>query len=282
MSVTAEASPAARPDAATVGPARRVGEWMLDRRWPTTLAFVSLVTLAWQLLGELGRLPAYVLAPAQIVVAVIEHLGDGTLGPATVSSLQRLGMGFSIGAGLGVLVGLLAGVRRVAEDIADPIVSLTYPLPKIALFPVFAVWLGFSDRARILTIALACFYPAFVNSLSGTRAIDRQLVWVAANLGASAVRTFFAVILPAALPRVLVGVRISLALSFVLLFSTEAIASREGLGFFVFEGYLNVRYDLMYAAIALLGLLGFLADRVLLLAGGWLTRGQAIEAVGRG
>lgn len=282
MTTTAEAPPRQDPETIPLPPARRLGEWMLKRRWPTTLAFVTILVLAWQLQGILGRLPAYVLPPSEIVAAAVRYLADGTLGPATISSLQRLGMGFVVGTGLGVLVGLLAGVNRVAEDVADPVVSLTYPLPKIALFPVFAVWLGFNDRSRILTIALACFYPAFVNALSGTRGISRQLVWVAANLGASKVRTFFAVVLPAALPRVLVGVRISLALSFVLLFSTEAIASREGLGFYVFEGYLNVRYDLMYAAIAVLALLGFMADRLLLLVGGWLTRGQAIEAVGRG
>ncbi|MFW6010033.1 MAG: ABC transporter permease, partial [Actinomycetota bacterium] len=157
-----------------------------------------------------------------------------------------------------------------------------YPLPKIALFPAIAVWLGFTDRARILVIALACFYPSFVNALSGTRTIDRELLWVARNLGAPRIRSFFQVVLPAALPRILVGIRISLALSFVLLFSTEAIASREGLGYWVFEAYLNVRYDLMYAAIALLALLGFVADRVVLFIGDRLTRGHTIEAIGHG
>lgn len=96
------------------------------------------------------------------------------------------------------------------------------------------------------------------------------------------VRRFFSVLLPAALPRVLVGVRISLALSFVLLFSTESIGSREGVGHYVHEGYLNARYDLMYAAIALLALLGLLADRILQYVSNRLTRGHSIEAIGRG
>jgi ABC-type nitrate/sulfonate/bicarbonate transport system permease component len=261
---------------------RDAGEWMIQKRWPVTLTFAALIVASWELWGALDRLPRYILPPSEIVVALVEYLNDGTLGPAMVSSMQRLGMGFAIGTGLGVLIGLLSGVLRPVEDIADPIVSLTYPLPKIALFPAFAVWLGFTDRTRILIIALACFYPSFVNSLSGTRTIDRQLVWVARNLGAGRARTFFQVILPASLPRIVVGVRISLALSFVLLFSTEAIASREGLGHWVFEGYLNVRYDLMYAAILLLAILGFLADRIVLFIGDRLTRGHSIEAIGRG
>ena len=270
------------PEAPPVRRLHDAGEWMLEKRWPVTVIFVGLIVLFWQVWGWLDRLPRYILPPTEIVAALFEYLGDGTLGPATVSSMQRLGMGFAIGTGLGVLFGLLAGVVRPVEDITDPIVSLTYPLPKIALFPAFAVWLGFSDWTRIIIIALACFYPAFVNSLSGTRTIDKQLVWVARNLGSGRVRTFFQVVLPAAMPRVIVGVRISLALSFVLLFSTEAIASREGLGHWVFEGYLNVRYDLMYASILLLAMLGFLADRIVRFIGDRLTRGHTIEAIGRG
>lgn len=258
------------------------GVWMLEARWPVTLTFVAVIVALWQLWGALDRLPNYILPPSEIVVGLVEYLEDGTLGPATVSSMERLGMGFAIGTSLGILVGLLAGVLRPVEDVSDPIVSLTYPLPKIALFPAFAVWLGFSDWTRIVIIALACFYPSFVNAHSGTRTIDRQLLWVARNLGASRVRSFAQVVLPAALPRIVVGVRISLALAFVLLFSTEAIASREGLGYWVFEGYLNVRYDLMYASILLLAILGFAADRIVLFVGNRLTRGHTIEAIGRG
>lgn len=264
------------------GRLRTVGAWMLDRRWPVTVVFVALILSLWELWGALDRLPRYVLAPSAIASSLVEYVLDGTLGPPTASSMQRLAVGFALGTGAGVLLGLLAGVLRAVEDVADPLVSLTYPLPKIALFPAIAVWLGFSDEARILVIALACFYPAFVNAMSGTRTVDRQLMWVAANLGAGRVRSFFQVLLPAALPRIVVGVRISLALAYVLLFATEAIASREGLGHLIDDSYLNVNYDLMYASIALLALLGFVSDRILVAIGSRLTRGHTIEAIGRG
>lgn len=262
-------------------PRRAAWQWMLDARWPVAVVFVVVLLTAWQTAEVLDRLPDYILGPWEIAGATVEHVTDGTILPALASSLGRLGWGFVIGAGTGVLLGLLAGTVRAVEDLIDPIVSLTYPLPKIALFPAIAVWLGFSDRARILVIALACFYPAFVNALSGTRAVDQRFVWVADNLGAGPLRTFASVVVPGALPRLLVGLRISLALAFVLLFATEAIASREGLGFLIMNSYISLRYDLMYAAIAVLGVAGFTADRLLVAIGRRLTRGQDIEAIGR-
>jgi ABC-type nitrate/sulfonate/bicarbonate transport system permease component len=281
VAATGNAPPDVSTDPSTAS-WRRFVDAMVDRRWPVTLFFVALILGLSQVWATTGEVPRYILPPTEIVAAMFRYLGDGTLGGSTIASLQRLGWGFAIGTTLGVLLGLLAGVLRPVEDVTDPIVSLTYPLPKIALFPAFALWLGYSDRARILVIALACFYPAFVNAMSGTRTIDRQLVWVARNLGARRVRTFFQVILPASLPRIVVGVRISLAMSFVLLFATEAIATADGLGHWVFEGYLNVRYDLMYCAILLLAVLGFVADRIVLFVGNRLTRGHTIEAVGHG
>lgn len=261
---------------------RRFWDQIVARQWPLSVAFVATLLIAWELTGVLREVPRYVLTPSEIVLATVATIEEGILPAAIASSMRRLVIGFVLGTSAGVIVGLLAGVVRLVEDLTDPLVSLTYPLPKIALFPVFAVWLGFSDEARILIIALACFYPSFVNSLNGTRGIQPHFLWVARNLGCGRWKSFWSVIVPAALPLVLVGVRISLALSFVLLFATEAIASREGLGFLVFNGYLSARYDLMYTAIFVLAVFGFLADRTLLTAGRRLTRGHDIEAVGRG
>lgn len=261
---------------------RSVSDRLVSARWPVALGFAVLVLAGWQTFGALGRLPVYILSPAAIAGAVWAYFADGTLGDATISSVWRLVLGFSIGAGLGVILGLLAGIVGPIHDLADPLVSLTYPLPKIALFPAIALWLGFTDRALVLVIALACFYPSFVNALSGTRGIDRHHLWVAQNLGAGRWRTFWQVVFPATLPRLLVGVRISLALAFVMVFATEAISSRPGLGLVIVQSYQFLRYDRMYAAITVLAVLGFLADRLLLLTALRGTRGHDIGAVGRG
>lgn len=256
---------------------------LVDARWPLSAGFALSLLLAWQVVALGPGLPDYILSPTAIVAAFFDELFAGELAGATLASLARMLPGFALGASLGVLLGLLAGVWRIAEDVADSLVSLTYPLPKISLFPLFVIWLGFSDSARILVIALSVFYPAFVNALAGTRGIDRRLVWTAQNLEAGRPRTFFNVVLPAALPSVLVGVRISLALSFVLTFATEAIgASRSGLGVLIQDAYTNVQFGPMYAGIAMFAVLGLLTDVILRHISGRLLHGQRMEAVGHG
>jgi ABC-type nitrate/sulfonate/bicarbonate transport system permease component len=255
----------------------------VDARWPISVAFAAVVLLIWQWLALGPGLPDYILSPAQIVSAFFTDVFDGNLLSATRDSLARMLPGFAIGTTIGVVTGLLAGVWRPAEEVSDTLVSLTYPLPKISLFPLVVIWLGFTDTARILVISLSVFYPAFVNSLTGTRGVDRRLVWTAQNLGAGRVRTFFQVILPASLPSVLTGVRISLALSFVLTFATEAIgASRSGLGVVIQNSYNALQYEPMYAAIAMFAVLGFLADVILRRVSVRLLRGQQLETVGHG
>lgn len=256
---------------------------LVDLRWPLSTLFVVMVVGTWQVTAAEGMLPTYILGPWEIAGSLVELAMEGDLLPAMLVSLKRQLTGFLIGATLGVIAGLLAGVLKVAEDFFDTVVSLTYPLPKIALFPVIVVWLGFSDSARILVIALSCFYPSFVNALAGTRTLDRNMVWIAQNLEASRWEIFWRVIVRGAMPTIAVGVRISLALSFILTFATESIgASRDGLGFLIEEGFNNRLFGLMYAGIVSFAFLGFLADQAWSAIARRLQRGQQLMAVGRG
>jgi ABC-type nitrate/sulfonate/bicarbonate transport system permease component len=253
---------------------------MVERRWPLSVAFALAVVAIWQVLVLASVAPDYVLAPSRIVAAFFDQLLHEDLLSATGATLLRVVPGLAIGAGLGVVLGLLAGGFRRAEQFFDSIVSMTYPLPKISLFPIFVVALGFSDTARIIVIALTVFYPVFVNALVGTRTVAPQFVWAARNFGAGRVRTFLDVVLPGAMPTVLVGLRIGLAVSFVVTFSTEAIgAGQSGLGVEIQEAYASVQYQPMYAGIAMFALLGFAADVALRLAASRLLRGQRLETM---
>ena len=268
----------ATPTAAAPNPGLPTsGGWVaatLERKWPVSLAFTAAVIVGWELLGTAGALPEYVEAPSGIVDGIADLVRSGELWELLLPSLRRSFTGFVIGSTLGVLAGLLTGIWKAAEEFLELPVSFTYPLPKIALFPAFAVMLGFTDSTRILVIALACFYPAYLNANAGTRAIDPAIVEVARNVEASTFRTFFQVVFPAALPQIFTGLRICLALSFILLFATEIIGFSDGIGSDILRSSRDADYRRMYGGIVILAVAGFLASRALLLIGKVATRGR--------
>src|SRR5438105_13434481 len=177
------------------------------------LGFWIAALVAWQLLAMRGA-PDYVLAPADIVKHFVAALGTRELYADAWASLLRALPGFAIGTLLGVALGLAAGIARSFDELLSPLVFLTYPVPKIVMLPVFMLWFGIGDVCKILIIALACFYPAFINAFYGARATRRILVWSARNMGASEAEIFRRVVLPGALPQIFAGMRVALALSF--------------------------------------------------------------------
>lgn len=256
----------------------RIHSYALEAKWPITLSFALLVLVLWEIAAVRAG-SDYVVGPWGIGHAFV---ADATqLIEASVSTLGRLVVGVVLGAGLGTILGLASGVVRSMRDLADPIVILTYPLPKVALFPGVAVILGYTDTSRILIIALAAFYPAYLNAFAGSRSVNRDLVSLARNAGAGRTRTFFSVIVPAALPKIITGLRISLAVSFVLAYVAEALGgSGSGLGFRIGLLSQTNNYAPLYAAIACFAGLGILGDRLLLWLGRRVTRGQELEMVG--
>jgi len=220
------------------------------------------VLLAWQL-AALRGLPAYVLSPFQIAAHFLTALASAELYSHVAASLGRSLPGFAIGSALGIACGLAAGVSRRFDETVSPGVFLTYPVPKIVLLPLFMLWFGIGDLSKVLIIALACFYPMFINAYYGARSTPRILVWSAQAMGAGRARVFRRVVLPAALPFVFAGLRVALALSFIVMFATEMINSTSGLGYLIRAAESGLRFDLMYVSLVSIALLGYAGDRLL-------------------
>ena len=220
------------------------------------------ILLLWQL-AALRGLPDYLLSPLEILKHFGAALGTRELYADAWASLVRAIPGFAIGTLLGVALGLAAGIARNFEEMVSPLVFLTYPVPKIVMLPVFMLWFGIGDLSKILIIALACFYPTFINAYYGARATPRILVWSARNMGASERQIFRRVVLPAALPLIFAGMRVSLALSFIVMFATEMINARSGLGHLIKEAENSLRFDLMYVSLLSIAILGYAGDRLL-------------------
>jgi len=226
------------------------------------LLALALVLAAWQL-AALAGLPDYVLSPLQIIGFFIQALGTAELYEHIGASLGRALPGFALGSALGIALGLAAGVSRVFDGAFSPVVFLTYPVPKIVLLPLFMLWFGIGDLSKVLIIALACFYPVFINAYYGARSTQKILVWAALNMGAGQGRIFRGIVLPGALPQVFAGLRVSLALSFIVMFAAEMINSRSGLGHMIRVAENSLRFDLMYVSLASIAILGYAGDRLL-------------------
>jgi ABC-type nitrate/sulfonate/bicarbonate transport system permease component len=222
---------------------------------------IALVVL-WQL-AALRGLPDYLLSPLDILKHFVAALGTRELYADAWASLVRALPGFALGTLVGIALGLTAGIARSFEQMLSPLVFLTYPVPKVVMLPVFMLWFGIGDLSKILIIALACFYPTFINAYYGARATPRILVWSARNMGASEAQIFRRVVLPAALPLIFAGLRVSLALSFIVMFATEMINARSGLGHLIREAENGLRFDLMYVSLLAIAILGYAGDRLL-------------------
>jgi len=255
-------------------------EYSQAQRLLLGLSLPVLALIAWELCARFMTLPSYLIAPSAIAATTWDMALSGELWRHADASLARALAGFAIGAAGGVGMGLLAGIARPVEHFYEPIVSLTYPVPKIVVLPVLVAWLGAGDASKIAVIAAGVFYPTFINALYGAKAVDRLHVWSARNMGASVVQVFFKVVLPSALPQVLAGLRIAFALSLVVVVAAEMQSSRSGLGFLIITAEDNIRFDLMYAAIIAVALAGFGGDRLLVHLRRRLLVGQMVGREG--
>jgi ABC-type nitrate/sulfonate/bicarbonate transport system permease component len=234
--------------------------------------------LLWEICARAGMLADHFVPPS-VILASFAHMAfvTGELWIHIADSMFRSFSGFLLGSFLGITMGLLAGVSRSVGTFYDPLISLTFPMPKIAILPILMVWLGLGDASKIATIMISVFFPTFINAYYGAKSVNRIYIWSAKNMGAGPVAIFFRVVLPAALPHVLTGARIGLALSFILMFATEMVASKNGLGYLILQAEDFMRFDIMFVAIISIGIVGFASDRVLLAIRRRLLVGQLLS-----
>jgi len=232
------------------------------------LRYVPLVllALAWEAGARSGLVSTLALPPlSEVIAAWIDLVRDGELVRNGVTSLWRAGAGLFLAIGVGAALGIFMAWWRPVNVIVSPLVEMFYPMPKSALIPVTVLWLGFGNGSKILLILLGCMLPVTIGAFNGARSSEQALVWSARSMGANRLRMLWDVVVPSAMPELLNGIRTALALSFILLVSSELIAAREGLGYLI--GFLGASgtYDAMFAVVLTVALLGFFADRIYLL-----------------
>jgi NitT/TauT family transport system permease protein len=176
------------------------------------------------------------------------------------SSLFRIISGFLIGAGLALPLGLAMGGSSRVYALFNPMLQVLRPIPPIAYIPLSILWFGLGNPPAIFLIVLGAFFPVLINTVAGVRQVDGIYLRAARNLGANGATLFYRVILPAAVPYILTGVRVGIGIAFIVVIVAEMIAVNNGLGFRIIEARDNFWTDKVIAGMVSIGLLGFAID----------------------
>ena len=225
-----------------------------------------LLAIAWEIVARFELVSTSALPPlTEVISAGVAMVKDGELISNGTSSLYRAGAGLALAILIGGTIGIAMAWWKPVNVLVAPLVEVFYPLPKSALIPVTVIWLGFGDGSKILLIFLGCMLPVTIGAFNGARSSEQALVWSARSMGASRLRMLWDVVVPSAMPELLNGIRTALALSFILLVSSELIVAQKGFGHLIGSLGANGSYDAMYAVVLTVAFLGFAADRLYLL-----------------
>jgi ABC-type nitrate/sulfonate/bicarbonate transport system permease component len=222
------------------------------------MVFVVLI-LFWELGSRTGFISSLVLpAPSEAFGAFSDLVKTGMLWKHLSASLQRLVIGWSIGTLCGVTVGLLIGLVSIARAGLSPLVSAIFPIPKIALLPLFVIWFGIGEGSKVATILFGTFFPTVIATYSGVDNVDRSLIRMGQSFGLTWLSIVRKIIIPGALPAILSGFRISASIGIILLVAAEMIGAEFGVGAYILLAGSLMATEQLIAGVFILSVLGLI------------------------
>lgn len=231
--------------------------WQRLLPWLVPLVLIAI----WQVASSQGWLSTRVLpAPLAVVQAAWVLAESGELWTHVKVSAGRALSGLAVGGGLGLLLGLLTGSSRIAETLLDSTVQMVRNVPALAMIPLVILWFGIDETAKLLLIAVSVFFPIYLNTFHGIRGVDPGLIEMGRTYGLSRWQLYTQIILPGALSSILVGLRFSLGLMWVILIVAETISAQAGIGYLTMNAREFLQTDIVLVGILLYALLGKLAD----------------------
>ena len=237
--------------------------WKNVRAFDTLAPWIVPVVLviAWEAAARSGLLSARLLpAPSAIAVAGWDALISGVLLHHVWISFQRALIGLAIGGGIGFALGVVTGAFPVAEKLIDSPVQMLRNVPHLAMIPLVILWFGLGEQSKVFLVALGVLFPIYANTFHGVRSVDPGLIEMGRLYGFGRRRLFLEVILPGALPSVLVGLRYALGIMWLSLIVAETIGASEGIGYLAMNAREFMQTDVVMFSILLYALLGKLAD----------------------
>jgi ABC-type nitrate/sulfonate/bicarbonate transport system permease component len=231
--------------------------------WGPSLWSIPLLLIAWQIAATAPGASRLMPTLGEIWGAFAADIRNGLLIRHATVTLERVFAGYALAVVVGVPLGIAMARSRTFELLFEPVFFVGYPVPKIALFPVFIFIFGIGTPSKIAFVFLECLYPVATAAFFAFRGIDKRLDWAARNMGAGLARRFFTVLLPAAAPGIFSGLRVAMPIAVVVVIITEMIGDSRGLGYYITIASATFRYEKIYAGIMMIGIIGFTIDRAL-------------------
>lgn len=245
---------------------------------PLTLGALSLgiVVVVWWGITSLQLVSTLLLpTPWQVLKAFAALTVRGILPEYILISLLRILAGFLMAAIVGIGLGVLMGRTQALFWLISPLVEVSRPIPPIALLPLVIIWFGIGESARISVIFYGALFPILLNSIQAVQNVDANLIRAAKSLGASDRQVFAFVILPAAFPTIVTGLRLGAGIAFLVLVAAELLAASSGIGYMIMDARDHLFTDRVMVGIIVLGLLGSFLNKLLLYLEGRMIRGRA-------
>ena len=226
------------------------------------LALVALLTAAWWVAVVVSRTP-YFPTPVQVLKGIVELVRNGTLVQHVSASLMRVTIGYLAALTIAIPLGVLMGWFPRIFLAVNPLIQLLRPISPIAWIPLAILWFGIGNLSPMFLIFLSSFFPLVVGTTSGVQGVERQYIRAARNFGITGHRLLRQVVVPAALPQIIVGMRLGLGIAWLVVVAPEMIAIDSGLGYLIIDSRnAGNRYDLVVAAMVIIGIIGFLLDNL--------------------
>lgn len=229
-----------------------------------------LVLAGWEAFSRSGALPAALLpAPSTVLWAWADWIFgiDGNTQTYSghwvydmAASFSRVLAGFAIATAFAVALGVAIGWSRATEVVIEPTLQMLRPIPPVSWIPLAIIWFGIANKPAIFLVFLGAFFPILLNTIHGVKNCDRNLIRAGAMVGGSSRELLRFIVLPAALPNIFAGLRIGIGSAWMLTVTAEMVAVKSGLGYVLWDSYYFLRYDIVLAAMASIGLMGFLSD----------------------
>jgi ABC-type nitrate/sulfonate/bicarbonate transport system permease component len=249
----------------------------MKRRLPGFI-LIALILVAWELSSYFQLVDNVALPRVTVIFASwFDSIANGELTRQLLPSLGRIFAGFALALVVAVPLGLMMGTISFIYRLLEPLTEFVRPIPSSAYIPVAILFLGIGDEMKVFVVFLACIFPILLNTYSGVRGIDSVLVDTGRTFGLSRAKMLIKIILPAALPSVLTGMRISLGIALIVVVGTEMITGNSGIGYFILDMERSFRVPEMFAGIFTLGVLGYLVNFAFLQAEHRLLRWRGAE-----